>query len=89
MSGWCLAASKRIFDKLELKQNNNMRKQIFCEDFFVYFEDTDLSFRARQLKIPMIITAVPVIHFGKQSSSQLNTHKLYTQARVKFLNKWK
>jgi O-antigen biosynthesis protein len=83
MSGWCLASSKSIWEKLMI---NN---QIFCEDFFCYFEDTDLGFRARKLDIKMNVVDIPVVHFGKQTSSQLNTHYLYNVARKVFISKWK
>lgn len=84
MSGWCLAASREIWSKLDLSGNN----EIFSEEFFCYFEDTDLSFRARELKIPFQIVEIPVVHFGKVSSKQLNTHVLYQNARKIFVKKW-
>lgn len=82
MSGWCLASSKTIFNKLKI------REEIFSEEFFCYFEDTDLSFRARILDIPMIVVPVPVVHFGKISSKQLNTYQLYFNAKNIFTKKW-
>lgn len=91
MSGWCLAASKNIWEKLKIKRpaiKTDMVPQIFSEDFFCYFEDTDLSFRARKLGINMFVVDVPVVHFGKQSSKQLNTYQLYTKARQIFVKKW-
>lgn len=84
MSGWCLASSKEIWSKLDISGT----EEIFSEDFFCYFEDTDLSFRARELGIPMQIIQVPVVHFGKVSSKQLNTHALYSKARASFIKKW-
>lgn len=83
MSGWNLTASKRIWKQLDCSEN-----EIFSEEFFVYFEDTDLSFRARVQNIPFHIVNVPVVHFGKQSSKQLNTAKLYHDSRKIFINKW-
>ena len=85
MSGWCLASSKDIWKKLDIDGKN----QIFSEEFgLAYFEDTDLSFRARKLNIAMQIVDIPVVHFGRQTSKQLNTHQLYTKARQIFLKKW-
>jgi len=83
MSGWCISSSRKNWNKL-IKTNDGP----FSEDFFCYFEDTDLSFQAKQLGIPFKVVEIPVVHFGKQSSSQLNTHKLYTEARQIFLKKW-
>jgi len=92
MSGWCIAASKDIWNQLEIvrtAKEHAAPPQIFSEEFgLAYFEDTDLSFRARKLGIKFEIADVPVIHFGKQTSRQLNTHALYTQARQIFVNKW-
>ncbi len=84
MSGWCLAASKNIWDKLII----NNYPGPFSEEFFCYFEDTDLGFRSRKNGIPMNVVSVPVVHFGKQTSRQLNTHELYKNARKIFINKW-
>jgi len=85
MSGWCLASSRDNFRKLDLTGTG----QIFSEEFgLAYFEDTDLSFRARKLGIKMEVVDIPVVHFGKQTSKQLNTHQLYTNARQIFVKKW-
>ena len=94
MSGWCLGASKEIWNKLEIKRPdsftaNDFPPQIFSEEFGIaYFEDTDLSFRARELEVPFKIIDIPVVHFGKQTSSQLNTRDLYLKARQIFVKKW-
>lgn len=83
LSGWCIAGNRNTWGKLDLGNN-----QIFSEEFFCYFEDTDLSFRAKKLNIKLLVLQVPVIHFGKISSNQLNTHQLYCSARKIFINKW-
>jgi GT2 family glycosyltransferase len=100
MSGWCLAASKETWQKLTINRHPHMivmdafniltdSPQVFSEEFGIaYFEDTDLSFRARKLGIPMHVVEIPVVHFGKQTSSQLNTYQLYKSARQIFVNKW-
>lgn len=85
MSGWCVASSKTIWDKLII----NGYLGPFSEEYFCYFEDTDLGWRSRQLNIPFKVVSIPVVHFGKQTSSQLNTHKLYSEARKVFIKKWK
>lgn len=85
MSGWCLASSKDIWSKLII----NSYLGPFSEEFgLAYFEDTDLSFRAKKLNIAMNIVNIPVVHFGKQSSSQINTHMLYKGAKEIFVKKW-
>lgn len=94
LSGWCLASSKEVFKKLEIPRTGLLETptyipQIFSEEFGIaYFEDTDMGFRARRLNIPVKVIDVPVVHFGKQTSSQLNTHALYQHARSVFVKKW-
>lgn len=96
MSGWCLTASKNIWSKLEITHSISGASvdkidgtdEIFSEEFFAYFEDTDLSFRAKKLSIPMYVVDVPVVHFGRQTSNQLNTYKLYKKSREIFVKKW-
>ena len=86
MSGWCLSSSKDNFDKLVI--NNYLGP--FSEEFgLAYFEDTDLSFRSRTLGIATILVDVPVVHFGKISSRQINTRDLYLKAKDIFTKKWK
>lgn len=86
MSGWCLCAKKEIFDKLVLEG---------CEgpwdsnSFFCYFEDTDISFRAKELNIPFKIVSVPVIHFGQTTSKKIGLNNLYVKAKTIFVKKWK
>jgi GT2 family glycosyltransferase len=84
MSGWCLCAKKETFKKLEL--NNN---EIFSEEFISYFEDTDLSFRARDLGIKFKIVPVPVYHFGRMTGRKLGLGALYLNGKAIFTNKWK
>lgn len=85
MSGWCLSSSKEIWNKLII--NNYIGP--FDERYGkAYFEDTDVSFFARKLGISMHVVDIPVVHFGKQTSKQLNTYELYTKARDIFVQKW-
>jgi GT2 family glycosyltransferase len=92
LSGWCLASSKEIFKKLEIPRKEDDKTeapQIFSEEFgLAYFEDTDMGFRARKLGIASEIVEIPVVHFGKQTSKQLNTRQLYMDARQIFVKKW-
>lgn len=83
LSGWCIASHKNNWNKLLL--NNN---QLWDEQFPLYFNDTDLGFRCHKLKIPMKVISVPIVHFGKISTSQLNVHQLYKQGKQVFEKKW-
>lgn len=85
MSGWCLSASRDVWNKLIINDYIGP----FSEEFgLAYFEDTDLSFRAARQGIEFKLVDIPVVHFGKISSSQINTHALYNKARQIFVNKW-
>lgn len=85
IGGWCLASSKNILKKLEAAPN-----QVWNENYPMYFNDTDLSFRARKLGIPLLVIPLPdVVHFGKVSAAQLNINKLYNEGRKVFLQDWK
>jgi N-acetylglucosaminyl-diphospho-decaprenol L-rhamnosyltransferase len=50
----------------------------FDERFFVYLEDVDLAYRARQLGHPSyVLTDVPVYHMGRVSSEQVLGKRLF------------
>lgn len=85
MSGWCLASSKKILDRL--REKNYIGP--FSEDFFCYFEDANLGISAARLNIPFKVVSIPVVHFGKVSSQQLNTYNLYIRAKNIFTEKWR
>lgn len=86
MSGWCLCAKKTIFDKLIL---NGCTGPFSYEFGLAYFEDTDLSFRAKELCISFKIVHVPVTHFGKMTSKKIGINHLYVNAKSIFVKKWK
>lgn len=86
LSGWCLAGERNTFDKLIVKDNSY--KGPFDEWFVTYFEDTDLSFRAKQLGIKLEIQSVPVYHFGKMTSRKVGVSNLYINARQKFISRY-
>ncbi len=97
VGGWCIAASRATWSKLYLPRegtyagtiNSGPPAQIFSEEFgLAYFEDTDMGFRAKRLGIAFKLIEIPVIHFGKVSSGQLNTNALYSNARSIFIKKW-
>ncbi len=85
LSGWNLIGRRDVLISLQLKEYRGP----FTEEFTTYFEDTDLSFRARELGIELKVVSVPVHHFGKATSKKLDTLKLYLPAKEKFIEKWK
>jgi GT2 family glycosyltransferase len=86
MSGWCFCAKKETFDKLI--PSENVVKGPLSQEFFSYFEDTDLSFRARKLGIQFKIVPVPVVHFGKTTSKKLGISDMYLESKRTFITKW-
>lgn len=85
LGGWCLSAYTDLFNSLKINNYSGP----FSEEFGIaYFEDTDLGFRATRASIPFKLVEIPVIHFGKITSNQINTHKLYSEARKIFIKKW-
>lgn len=87
LGGWCIAGRTDVWNKLRV--NAEGPSQVWNEDFPFYFNDTDLSFRARQLGVPLTVISLPdVVHFGKVSAAQINIPKLYKEGRNVFLQKW-
>jgi O-antigen biosynthesis protein len=85
LSGWCLSATADVWDTLN--QYAEGGKGPFCEDYFCFFEDCHLSWKATQLGMKLKLIDIPVTHFGHRSSKHL-TGKLYTEARQIFTAKW-
>ena len=98
LSGWCLAGSKETFDKLRLnKFFNSKTKQMedgLCfgpwnEYFPMYFNDYEISDRAKKLQIPLKIVSVPLVHLGKQTTKKLNNvSELYLEGKNKIMSKY-
>lgn len=86
MSGWCLTASRETWNKLTLPEQFG---PFDAKTFFVYFEDTDLGFRASRNGVPFVFCECPLIHIGKQTSKKLNISKMFLESKEKFLRKWK
>ncbi|MCZ2224585.1 MAG: glycosyltransferase [Chitinophagales bacterium] len=86
--GWCLASSREIWDRLKLSEKDN-HKEYFDERFFLYYEETDLAFRARELNINLVLVDIPVVHFGKQTAKHLNVREMYLKSKSIFEKKWK
>lgn len=85
LGGWCIAAKKDVW--MQLVVGGHM--QVWNEEFPFYFNDTDLSFRARKAKVPLTVISLPdIVHFGKISAAQINIPQLYKEGRQVFLSKW-
>jgi GT2 family glycosyltransferase len=85
VSGWLMAGTKTNLDKLILEGDVGP----FSTKFLAYYEDVDLSWRAQKLGMQYKIIDVPVCHFGKITSKQLNVKKLYNDSRIIFTDQWR
>jgi GT2 family glycosyltransferase len=83
LSGWFLSSSRENWNKLDVGNG-----QIFNERYPFYFNDSDLSFRAKKLGLPLKVINLPIVHFGKISAKQINVPKLYSDAKKVFVNEW-
>lgn len=85
MSGWNLTASRSTWEQLILPHEIGP----FTSEFgLAYFEDTDLSYRAKQKGFKFRVVSVPVIHFGRVTSSSIGLSSLYKPAQTLFKKKW-
>lgn len=97
LSGWCLAASRATFEKLVLNHySDDKTDEIkegrswgpWNEKFFAYFEDDDLTWRAKDMDIPLKVVKVPVTHFGQMTSRKLDMSTMYRTSQVIFKELW-
>lgn len=85
MSGWNITAPTKIWNQLKLNFQGP-----FSEEFGLgFFEDTDLSFRAKEIGIDFSVVSIPVRHLGHQTANNIGTSSLYNYARPIFIKKWK
>lgn len=97
LSGWCLAGSKETLNKLKLDyycdvDTDEIKKGTSwgcwrCDLF--YFNDPDLSWRARKLGIQLKVINLPLHHFGRMTSKKLNLQDLYLSSQKRFKEIWK
>ncbi|KKN72153.1 hypothetical protein LCGC14_0413650 [marine sediment metagenome] len=98
LSGWCLCGSRETFDKLKLNHYSNSEGQIvegtqswgpWNEKFFLYFEDGDLTWRARDLGIELKEIRVPIHHFGRITGRKYGMFGYYKKSQRIFKIEWK
>jgi GT2 family glycosyltransferase len=85
MSGWCLAATKKTWNKLVLP---NLIGPFDSATYFAYFEDVAVSWLARDIGMKFMLYPVPMTHLGRKTSQLLNTNKLYAESKAKFVKQW-
>ena len=84
LSGWCLLAKRDVWDKLVLPGQRGP----WDEDFFLYYEDDDLSFRAKKAGIPLSITSIPVHHHSRVTGRKYNMFYFLKKSKRIFKKKW-
>ncbi len=98
LSGWCLAGSRETFEKLILNhyrhdQTDEMMEGgawgPWNEKFLCYFEDDDISWRAKEMGMKLKVVPVPVKHFGRMTSKKANLKSLYLESQKTFKEIWK
>ncbi len=85
ISGWNITASTNTWNKLVLEDETGPFRS---NKFFAYFEDTDLSFRAKELGIELKIELVPVRHIGRATGNIVGISKLYQTSKATFIEIW-
>lgn len=84
ISGWCITATKNTWNKLDLG-NGEIFDKLYSP---AYFEDSDLSWRAKEQGIKLKLVNVPLTHFGHVTAKDLGINYLYKQSHRKFKQKW-
>lgn len=84
LSGWNITASVKVWSHLIPDGEVGP----FSTNFFAYFEDTDLSFRANVMGLRQSIVPVPVKHYGRVTGKKVGLSNLYNQSRKTFLELW-
>ena len=97
LSGWFMGASRETFDKLILKRRREEETNELVDDwaegpwnelFELYFEDVDLTFRAREAKLDLKMIKFPLVHFGRMTGKKYNMLYKYHESRALFLKEW-
>lgn len=90
VSGWFLGGSRDTFDRLILTDSNNNK---YCgpwnEEYFLYFEDVDLTWRAKELGIPIKEIKVPIYHFSRKTGKKYNMFGYYKISKRTLKKQWK
>jgi GT2 family glycosyltransferase len=96
ISGWCMCGSRKTFDKLILNYYRNSEDQIvegkawgpWNERFFLYFEDGDLTWRAKKLGIEFKEVEVPIHHFSRMTGRKYSMFGYYKKSQRIFKKEW-
>jgi len=86
LSGWCMLAKRSTWDKLKIDE----QKGPWNESYFLYFEDDDLSWRAKQAGMKLKVAQdLPLHHFSRTTGRKYNMFHHYHKSRRIFKKAWK
>jgi len=83
LSGWSILGSRKQFNKIAKDEG-----VIWSKKYFAYFEDVHLSWKARELSIPLEVVNMPLHHFGRITSSKVGLSNLYQNSYKTFSSYW-
>ena len=83
LSGWCLLSKKETWNKLV--ENDLLWDS---KSFFLYFEDGDLSFRAKKKNIPLYLMEIPLYHYSRVTGRKYNMFYYFKLSQRIFKKKW-
>lgn len=84
LSGWCLMAKGSTWKRLIIEGQSGP----WNEDYFLYYEDDDLSFRAKKAGIPLKIVDIPVHHYSRVTGRKYNMFYYLKKSKRIFKKKW-
>lgn len=84
LSGWCMLAKRSTWERLKINE------QIWNKIYFLYFEDDDLSWRAKQIGIKLkVIKDLPLVHFSRTTGRKYNMFHFFHKSKRIFKKTWK
>jgi len=94
-----LEYDKGQFDKLEnvdfisgaffgITKTNYILTGGLSEEYFFYFEDTDLCMKCKSMGLKIIYVPVKVIHYLNSSPTPTNISEVFNKSRETFYKKW-
>ena len=85
LSGWCMLAKRNTWEKLIIEGQSGP----WNEAFFLYFEDDDLSWRAKELGIMLkMVENLPLYHFCRTTGRKYNMFSYFKKSRKIFKKIW-
>ena len=90
MSGWNITASRKTWSKFNGSDPQPINHwHIWCNQYFAFFEDGDLSFEAQRRGIELKVVDCPVQHFGHATAKKMNISEMYKKSHAHFSEKWR